>query len=166
MNTSKITETSTPESPQIIYDFLTTHHTGVLATSAADGKPYAAVIYFMATDDFTILFGTKTKTRKYDDITKTGFATLVVYDESAQITSVIEGKAEPTDDPDIVGKVIANMEAQSAKIAGSHSPPITKLYAGDFVAMRLVPNTISAAIYMRPDNEGFDEFETITFSDR
>jgi general stress protein 26 len=166
MDTSKISEASTPESAQIIYDFLTKHHIGVLATVDTSGKPHGAVIYFVMNDDFTILFGTKTKTRKYENIAKTGVATLVVYDEDAQMTTVIQGKASQSDDPAVIEKAIANMEAQSAKIASAHNPPITKLYAGDFVAMRLVPHTISTAIYMRPDNEGFDEFETITFSGR
>lgn len=166
MDTSKIRESSTPESPDIIFDFLSSHHTGVIATTDTAGKPHGAVIYFLTDDDFTILFGTKTKTRKYKNATKSGIATLVAYDEEAQMTTVIEGKIEQSDAPDIIQKVAANMEAQAAKIPGVDSAPITKLYAGDFVAMRLIPHKITTAIYMRPDNEGLDEFETITFANR
>ena len=154
MDTSKINEASTPESPQIIYDFLSSHNVGVLCTVDETDKPH---------DDFTVLFGTKTKTRKYINTAKSGLATLVVYDEAQQTSTVIEGAVAQTDDPDTVQKVISNMEAQAAKVTGAHNPPLAKLYAGDFVALTLVPHTIRTAIYMRPDNEGYDEFETISF---
>lgn len=166
MDTSKIHEASTPDSPQIIYDFLSARHTGVLCTTDESGTPHGAVIYFLINDDFTILFGTKTKTRKYVNAIKSGTATLIVYDEDEQITTAIEGTVAQTDDPNVVEKVISNMEAQAAKVTGAHDPPIAKLYAGDFVALTLTPRTIRTAIYTRPDNEGYDEFETITFNSR
>ncbi len=50
---------------KLIRDFLDTQIHMIIATTAKDGKPEAALVGFAADEDLSLIFGTYTTTRKY-----------------------------------------------------------------------------------------------------
>jgi len=161
----QIQSASSPESEQLIREFLQSHHSGVLATSDMSGNPHAAVVYFSLDDSFNLIFATKTETQKYKNIEQNKQVAFVCYDEQSQTTVDIRGHAEATDNPDLRTQALNNMFASSATVSQRELPPAEKLFAGEYVAVRIVPQVIRMAVYARPDAESNDElFETITFA--
>lgn len=159
-----IESSTSPESADLIRNFLRGRYTGVLATADAAANPLATVVYYTLHDDFTMTFGTKTETQKFKNIEENKQVAFVVYDEVEQTTVQITGRVEVIDEHDQRQKVLNNMFSSSAEVSVTAIPPAEKLLAGSYVALRIVPSTIKMAIYARPDSEGDDLYETLLFS--
>lgn len=160
----KIESTTSPESEQLIRNFLNGRYSGVLATADDHSNPHASVVYFRLDDDFTLTFGTKRETQKYKNIEQNKQVAMVIYDEKQQTTVQVFGHAEVIEDHDKRQKVFNNMFESSAEISMTALPPAEKVYAGEYVALRILPQVIKMGIYARPDSEGDDMFETMLFS--
>lgn len=52
----------------------------------------------------------------------------------------------------------------TAELSKIELPPIEKLFAGDYAVVRIVPETMKMAIFLRPDSEGYDMYETLVFA--
>lgn len=161
----KIESTSSPSSKDLISIFLKHQTSGVLATADSAANPYAAVVYYLFEDDFTLLFGTKRETQKYKNMEENPRVSVVVYDEPTQTTVQITGRIEFIEDEDTVEKVVDNMESISARRSIENVPPAAKLTAGDFVAVRMYPQVIKLAEYGFAKQDSADIFETILFSE-
>lgn len=162
----QIESMSSPESLDVITSFLRTHASGVLVTSDKSANPYGATVYFQFHDDLTITFATKTETQKYKNMNENDQVAFVVYNEEEQVEVQITGHVMLIEDPSQRLQVINNMYIVSPKLSMSTQPPAEKLFAGDYMAMRLVPTVIKMAVYARPDSEGDDDlYETLLLSE-
>ena len=160
-----IQSSSSPQSTELIRDFLQTHHSGVLATSDKAANPHAATIYFSVNDELRLVFATKTETQKYKNIEENEQVAFVCYDESSQTTVQIQGTAKKTDDPQLRQAALDTMYHSSASLSKTELPPAEKLFAGDYAAIVLDPLVIKMGIFKRPDAESNEElFESITFA--
>lgn len=159
----QIQSSSSPESAELIRNFLQSQRSGVLATGDNAGNPHAATVYFSLEDDFCLLFATKTETQKYKNIAENERVAFVCYDEKTQTTVQITGRAETVDDPDKQQDMLNTIYRFSETISKTEFPPIEKLFAGDYVVLRIVPQVIKMAIFLRPDSEGEDMFESLVF---
>jgi len=163
--TLTLESTSSLQSATIIRDFLASHRSGVLATADETKQPHAAVVYFWLEDDFSLLFATKSETQKYKNIQENNQVAFAVYSEEDQTTVQITGRADVIEDAEKRQKITNAMFISSAKSSKTEVPPADKLFAGEYVALRLLPSSIRMAVYARPDSEGDDDlFETLTFS--
>jgi nitroimidazol reductase NimA-like FMN-containing flavoprotein (pyridoxamine 5'-phosphate oxidase superfamily) len=142
------------------------HYSGVLATADKSANPHVAVVYYVIEEDFGLLFSTKGETQKYKNMQENDQVAFLVYDESAQTTLQVFGKVEVVEDEEKQKRVLKNMVRSSEEASQTELPPAEKLIAGDFVVLRLVPQTIKMAVYARPDSEGDDLFETLLFSSK
>ena len=161
----KIQSASSPESTDLIKEFLQAHRSGTLATADSAANPHAAIVYFSLDDDFTLTFSTKTETQKYKNIEQNKQVAFAVYDEKAQTTVQITGHVEVIDNDEKKKDVVRNMFTSSADISQRELPPAEKLFAGDYVSLRLIPQVIKMAVFARPDSEGDDLYETLLFSE-
>src|SRR5688572_2965739 len=162
----KLESASSPESADQIRNFLSGKYSGTLATADAAANPHASVVYFKLEDDFSISFGTKQQTQKYKDIEENKQAAFVVYDEKDQTVVQITGRVEIIDHPDARDKVMNTMIRSSTELSQTGVPPVEKVWAGDYVALRLVPTVVRMLVYARPDSEGDDDLdETLLFSE-
>lgn len=152
-----------PERDQHIYDFLRAHQIGVLATVDQGHAPYATTIYFSVTNDFNICFTTKRDTRKHENLEHNPNAMIVVYEAFSQTTVQIAGAAEPITDQNETSEVFKKTLKASMQTSNAGVPPISKLFAGNYIAYRIKPRYISLASFVRPDPGGYDVFETINF---
>ena len=161
--TITIESESSSESKDYIKNFLNDHYSGVLATSDNAANPHASVVYYSLEDDFGLLFATKTETQKYKNIEENKQVAFLVYDEKAQTTLQVFGKVENVTDEETQKAIYKNMFRASADASQAELPPAEKLFAGELVALRLLPQTIKMAVYARPDSEGDDLYETLLF---
>lgn len=145
---------SSPESQDLIRDFLKAHHSGVLSTSSTTGSPHGAPVYFSMEEDFSLLFATKTETLKYKNIQENNRVAFACYDEVAQTAVQIGGLAEKVDDPEVYQSTINAIYQYSAELSKTELPPIEKLFAGDYVVVRIVPEIIKMAVFLRPILKG------------
>lgn len=160
----KIQSTS-QESEDIIRNFLHAHYSGVLATVDAEGSPHAATVYFTVDDTFRITFATKTETQKYKNMENNNHVAFVCSNEDIQTAVQINGLVEKVADPTEHQAMLNSMYRFSEEISKVELPPIEKLFAGDYVTMRITPQFIKMGIFMRPDAESNEElYETITFT--
>lgn len=163
MSKRSIQSTSSPESADLIRDFLATHHSGVLATADGAANPHAAVVYFSFNNNFCLTFATKTETQKYKNMEENDQVAFACYDEANQTTVQITGQVEKVADEAERQEMLNAIYDYSASLSKTELPPIEKLFAGDYVVLRLLPQVIKMAIFLRPDSEGQDMYETILF---
>lgn len=159
-----IESATSPETRTLVVEFMKTHHSGMLATADTAGNPHASVVYYNFNDDYSLYFATKTETQKYKNIEENKQVAFVTYDEESQSSMQISGHIDIVDDEDLRRDIINNMFRLSAEISKRELPPAEKLYAGDYVALKLSPLVMRMAIYARPDSEGDDLYETLLFS--
>lgn len=152
------------ESNYQIYSFLKSHPVGVLSTVDPNGNPHAVVIYFSIEDDFSITFTTKKDTKKNDNIRFNDHVMLLAYEASSQTTVQITGVAEAITNTTAAEKAYEGTLKAARQTSETGVPPITKLYAGDFIAYRVKPVQIRMGVFIRPDRGGYDMYETIDFN--
>jgi PPOX class probable F420-dependent enzyme len=123
-------------------DFLDAHRVGVLATTAAEGKPRQSVVYY-ARDGERLLISTESKRWKARDVVRSGWASLCVLGhEKPYPSAVFSGPAE-------IGRPTA---AVMQRIAGMDEPPEPQtdeaLAAVDRVILAITVERVSAANYI------------------
>jgi general stress protein 26 len=160
---NKISGTTSLESNQKIYDFLKEHSIGVLATVDPNNNPHAATVYYSIDEEFNIFFTTKRETKKHDNLRHNNHAMLVTYEAFTQTTVQITGVAEDISETPEAGQVYNNTTRAAQKTSEAGVAPISKLYAGSYVAYRLKPVQIRMAVFIHTEPGGYDMYETIDF---
>ncbi len=161
---SNMQKINVTESNQRIYEFLKTHPVAVLATIDPNGNPHATVVYFSVDERFNISFTTKRDTKKHDNLKRNNHIMMVAYEALTQTTAQITGVAEDIGDTAEAAEVFKNTLRASMQTSEAGIPPISKLYAGQYVAYRVRPVQIRMAMFVRPDPGGYDLYETIDFT--
>lgn len=134
-----------------------------MATVDPNGDPRATVIYYTVNEDFTITFMTKRDTKKHDNIQHNNHVQLVAYEASSQTTAQITGIAEDISDTPEANEVFNKMVTAAIRTSEAGVSPISKLYAGHYVAYKIAPKQIRMAVFIRPDPGGYDMYETLDF---
>lgn len=159
-----IQSTSSPESADLIHDFLTARRSGVLATADSASNPHAATVYFSVDDNFCLTFATKTETQKYKNMEENKQVAFVCTDEAEQATVQIDGRVEKVTDPEQHQAALNRMYRFSETLSDTTLPPIEKLFNGDYVTLKIVPQVIKMGIFKRPDSESNEDmYEIISF---
>jgi PPOX class probable F420-dependent enzyme len=128
-------------------EFLDAHRVGVLATTAADGRPRQSVAYYVRDGD-RLLISTLSARLKARDVRRTGWASLSVRgDEQPYPSATFSGPAEIlTED---VGPPTALV---MQRIAGTEEPPEAQsdkaLAAVDRVILAITVDRVTAVNYM------------------
>lgn len=146
-----------------VYDFLKAHPIGTLASVDPNGNPHAAVIYFAVDENFDFVFMTKRDTKKHDNLQHNNHVMLVSYEASSQTTVQITGSAKEIHDNVKAQEAFSGMLDASKQTSEVGVPPLSKLYAGYYVAYQLKPVQIRMAMFIRPDPGGYDMYEIIDF---
>lgn len=127
------------------------------------GNPHATTIYYSVDEDFNIYLSTKRDTKNHDNLQRNNHTMLVIYEAYSQSTVQVTGVAEEITDNPEAHEVFRGTFKAAMKTSESVVPPITKLFADNYVAYRIKPAQIRMAAFVRPDPGGYDMFETIDF---
>jgi general stress protein 26 len=161
----KIQSTSSPDTINIVSDFLKTHHSGTLATADSAANPHAAVVYTTFNEDLTFSFITKTETQKYKNIVENNGVALAIYDEKEQTSVQVVGRVQVVDDKDEMQRVLNKSFTYSAEGSNRELPPLEKLFAGEYVAIHLLPQVIKMGVFARPESGDDELYEMILLSE-
>lgn len=149
-----------------IFEFLSSHPIGVLATVDQAHKPHATTIYYAVNEDFSVTFTTKRDTKKHAVLDTNPNVCLVVFEAFSQTTTQIEGVAEEMADQAAAIEAFGNTLKAAMQTSDAGVPPISKLFAGNYIAYCIRPSSIRMAVFRRPDKGEYDMFETIEFTPR
>lgn len=141
-----------------IFQFISKHPTGVLTTVDPDGNPHGSVIYYTTDEDKYVLFITKERTKKHDNLSHHNHAMLVVYDQESQAVLQISGIAEVVTDSSDSQVDFAAVMMSSMEASGYPFSPISKIAAGAYVVYKLKPTQIRMTTYGYP-GQGTDVLE-------
>ncbi len=147
-----------------IFEFLTSHPIGVLATVTQEHTPHATTVYFAVDEAFTITFTTKRDTKKHAVLAANPNISLVVFEAFSQTTVQIDGVAEEMEDQPAAIEAFGNTLKAAMQTSDAGVPPISKLFAGNYIAYRIKPNNIRMAVFRRPDKGNYEMFESIEFT--
>ncbi len=150
------------ETANNIFEELSARHVATLGTIEHDGTPHLSVVYYDVSNQFEITFATKKKTLKHKNIQKNNNIKLLVFDEHTQLTVQVSGKTEVIKNDKQKLSVLDKMFELSSS-DDFQEPPISKLYAGDYIAYRVTPKRITMALFMRPQTGSYDMFEVLEF---
>ncbi len=127
-----------------LLSFLKENPVAALASLNSKGLPDMTAIYLHVEEDLTLLFVTKTKTRKLKNITDNPNVSLLVHNAEELMSAEIHGKASIIND----GIEFAQTIEKFRKVFESQKiqywfPPITQLAAGEYIACKVKPQKIS-----------------------
>ena len=132
---------------QKVHTFLRQHPMAVLSTVSADGKPWGAAIYYVADEDFKFYFVTRVETYKFQNLEKNPHVALTIADLETQTTVQLSGKVlrlPPEDYEDVVFTKLAHLKPKN----DFHwAPPLSKIKAGNYMPLYIVPDTLQYADY-------------------
>lgn len=144
-----------------VRDFLEEHPVATLATADENAIPQASTIYFVLDDDFNFYFITKEETQKFKNLIANKHAALAIHEVASQRTVQVTGTAVLVKEVDKFLDIFDKIVAISAGETNSDRPPVSKLFAGDYVLFRLTPSSVRLAEYTNPDRGKLSLFEVI-----
>lgn len=132
---------------QIIYDFLKEQKHMVIATTNKEGNPESALVGFAQKEDLSLIFGTYTTTRKYQNILDNP-TVAIVFDDKVWITVQYEGLASILNSDELDDyKSIYFMKIPGAKKYESHE---------NQVYIKVVPKWVRYTNYNKEAKEVFE----------
>lgn len=147
-----------------VYDFMRAHPVGVLATVDPNSNPHAVVVYYSVDEEGNLFFTTKRDTKKSDNIQHNNHVMLAVYEASTQTSLQISGTAEDISESPEANEVFQNTMHATLQTSESGVPPISKLYAGHYVAYKVRPAEIRMVSFAKPVNGNYEDlYQTIDF---
>lgn len=126
--------------------FLKHHKTAVLASASQRGEPHAAMIFYVADDNFNIHFLTRVDTRKFDAIKKNPKVAITIATTDIPQTLQIEGDARSI----AMDDETSSMRLKLFDILGSNhwfKAPLTKQDMTMVHEMRIEPTWIRWSDY-------------------
>ncbi len=133
---------------QKIYEFLKSHPIGVLSTVDSKNNPHATTIYVIVEEDLTLKFLSKHDTQKIQNIENNPNVMLVVFDAKTQTNLQVVGKAEDiSSDEKRAGHVFKEILEITRQTSQADVPPVSKLFAGSYVAYEIKPKQIRYSTY-------------------
>lgn len=147
---------------QEVYNFLNANPIGVLATTTKSGDPHGTTVYFKIDEDFNLYFLSKKDTKKVDNIKHNNNVMLVVFEPLKQINIQVSAVAKEVTDEESSGEIFKQILEITRQTSTAEIPPISKLFAGHYVAYKLVPKKISYSVY-QPGPDSKAKFYNIDF---
>lgn len=133
---------------QKVYKFLKSHPIGVLSTVDSSHNPHATTIYVVVEEDLRLKFLSKRDTQKIQNIESNNHVVLVVFEAKTQTNVQIIGAVEDiSGDEKRAGDVFKEVLEITRQTSQADVPPISKLFAGNYVAYEIKPKRIHYSTY-------------------
>jgi general stress protein 26 len=133
---------------QKVHEFLKSHPIGVLSTVDKNNNPHATTIYVVVEEDLKLKFLSKRETHKIQNIEHNNHIVLVVFDAKTQTNLQVIGTVEDiSDDEKKAGQVFKEVLEITRQTSQADVPPVSKLFAGNYVAYEIKPKQIHYSTY-------------------
>lgn len=134
--------------------FLQTHSIGVLATTAADGRPVTSSIYYAWRRTGVLGFLTKESTSKFQNMSRDPNVAVTVRDAARPIAVNLRGPVQRVNDPPLARGLMHEIGVVSHFDSGD-LPPVLKYQGGDYAVVAVTVNSIEYTDYS--DNSPYDD---------
>lgn len=143
------------KTPEEVAGYLKDLAVAVLSTVTPEGKPYAAIVYFLTDPDLHFYFLTKSDTKKSKNLEANTAAALTIVDPHSPRTVQATGKVEEVEDAARYTEIINKISEENAKGTGFYwPPPLSKLDSeGDLVLYKFTPDWLRLADFTEPTSE-------------
>ena len=129
--------------------FLNTHDLAVLSTIDRTGNVHGAVVNYAIDQDNFIYILTKTGTNKGRNINSHTQVALTVFEQGSLETVQLRGSVEVENKKQIQEKVYKKITQPRNYKSGVQLPPSTMLYEGEFIIMKITPETVNYYNYSK-----------------
>lgn len=137
----------------IIKSFLENNNLGTLATLSENSEINLATLFFMAGEDYSLYFVTKTATRKFNNIINNPKSTILIVDGEELVSVESVGRTEVITDSNVVIDVITKFQSVVLDTRiGYWIPPVSQLDGGQFAVCRHTPSNIEYRRFLGGDN--------------
>jgi uncharacterized pyridoxamine 5'-phosphate oxidase family protein len=137
---------ASPEYSRIM-SYIDRNPAAVLSTTGDDNKPHGAVVYVCTASHHTVCFVTKNGTAKYKNLMAHPDVAVTFLNEKESSTLQATGRAFVVDDQQMINYVLDKITALHTDKQVDWLPPISKLQAGDYVAIGVELATARLAEY-------------------
>lgn len=139
--TNQLNKTASPITQEARL-FLLSRNSAVLSTANQAGEVAGAVVHYVLTPDDLFYCVSKEQTKKSRNIQTNHQVALTVYDDSTRITAQIQGVAEVETNAIKARQVLEQIIKPRAYDGTVDWPPITKLAAGQYSVIRIMPTNV------------------------
>ncbi len=138
------------------FAFLESNPSGCIASLSKDGMPQVAIVFYIVEDDFSIVFATRSGTRKSNNIAHNPHVAFTVAADDTPKTVQLEGEAHViTDDTDMVRVRTALSKVHIGNT--EYYPPLSRIKDGELVLIRITPTYLRWTDYAT----GYEENESV-----
>lgn len=130
-------------------EFLLSNHVAVLSTVDDDSNPWGSAIYYVADEDFSVLFTTRKGTLKFKNINKQPHVALTIVHSEQQTTLQIAGTISELPVKEYADFVMNKWPSIRPKGDTNWAPPIEKINAGDYIVLKITPTKAQYANYSK-----------------
>lgn len=155
---SKITQTSSQDSIEMIASFINAHPQGALTTIAKEDRLQSSVVNVFETHPLNYTFMTKIDTRKYSNIRSDNTISFITYDPFSRTEASIEGIAIEVTDKNEVEEILTKIRHDS-QLGRWHVSPFVNEF-DDYVLFTIYPSTIHMTSFWEHDSN-MDVFHEI-----
>ena len=107
--------------------YLQTLVTAVLSTTSSDGKPSAAVIYYLVDQNLNFYFVSKSDTTKAKNLEQNNYAALTILEPGSSRTVQAAGTVEEIERPELHKELMTKISDINADDKTSWPPPVQTL---------------------------------------
>ncbi len=122
--------------------FLLSHDLATLSTADSNGQVAGAVVYYVLVPEGVLYVVTKSDTKKAHNINQHRQVALTVFDASTAQTLQMEAVAEVEQDDARMREILSHIVKPRLFGKDISWPPITKLIAGTYVAIKISPTSV------------------------
>ena len=146
-----------------LVSYLNQLNVATLSTCSSDGKPYAAIIYFIADHELNLYFLTLSETKKAQHLQKNNNVALTTIDLETLITIQTTGTVHEVTDPQQYTLLIKEISEANARKNKPHwPPPIAHIQnGGSIIVFKYKPTWLRVGDYSKklPTSENVEESE-------
>ncbi len=125
------------------YKFIESHPLATLSTASAQGEPWGANIYCVASEELNFYFMTHVESKKYQNLIKNPKAALTLVDNNEQTTiQAIGSVAELPDESEEVRVAFGKLARIRPPGELQWTPPVSKMTNGKIAVFRLKPTML------------------------
>lgn len=138
-----------------VYSIIKSLAIAVLSTVSSEGKPHAAVIYFVADEDLSFYFLTKSDTKKSQNLeAKNNAALTIIFPESPK-TIQASGNVSEIEEAKMYTQIMNKISEENAKGNNFYwPPPLSKLdSSGDLILYKFTPEWLRFADFTESNKE-------------
>jgi nitroimidazol reductase NimA-like FMN-containing flavoprotein (pyridoxamine 5'-phosphate oxidase superfamily) len=144
-----------------VFELVSAHYSGALATVGAHETPHVATVYCLVTKDLLFYFVTRIESRKFANLSTNSQVALAFTNEAAMETVQLTGTAERVESYEDEQRIFYKLMTQRYATPGWPPPALSMFERGDsreLAVIRISPMELSYANFQKLSNGRYRPF--------